>query len=177
MIHRIKFKPLTIIYLSLYNLTSTYLFNLIAYHSSSGSLYSRYADILPVFWKDQACFPLRGLTFSVPSAWNTLPIAIYRVISFSSFKPLFKIHHLREIFSNLSYHFFHSLSLIPSLCILLAVLVFLHMACQYLKLQFSNLLEVRSLFPSLESKLQEDTEFFLVLCCISTPRRGPGSMY
>ena len=160
--------------MSLYNLTSTCLFNLIAYRSS-GSLYSRYADILPVTWKDQACFPLRGLTFSVPSAWNTLPIAIYTVISFSSFKPLFKIHHLREIFPILP--FLHSLSLIPSFCVLLAVLVFLHMACQYLKLQFWNLLEVHSLFPSLESKLQEDTEFFLVLCCISTPRRSPGSMY
>lgn len=97
--HRIKSEPLTMIYKSLHDLTSAYLFNPISYCSPSGSLHFRHTDLIPVIWKDQTCFQQRGFTFSVPSAW-TLPPAVCIVISFSSARPLLK-YHFKEVFPKL----------------------------------------------------------------------------
>lgn len=126
--HGIKSKPFTMIYKSLHDPASAYLANPISYYSPSASFYSRSTELIPVILKVQACFQQRGFTFPFPSAF-TFPPAVCIVI-FSSFKPLFK-YRLKEVLPNLL-SFLHS----PCLCIPLAIFIFLHITCQYLKLSF-----------------------------------------
>lgn len=103
MVHRIISKPLTMIYKSLMIWPLPY--------SSAPSLttvllaHPTLELPLPDIQKDQACFQLRGFKFSVLPTWHILFLQLFAQQS-PPFRSLFKYHLLREVFPNLSCHFF-----------------------------------------------------------------------
>lgn len=145
------------IYKFLHDLASTYLFNPISYCSPPRSLHCRHTDLL-VIWKNISLFPAQRfyifcslyLKYSSSSLHSNLFLIIQASVQIS---PQRGLPH-----STLS-PFLHSPSLLSSLYIPLTFFICLHITYQYLKLSFSNLLEVHCLSPSLECKLQEDRDF------------------
>lgn len=143
------------IYKFLHDLASTYLFNPISYCSPPRSLHCRHTDLL-VIWKNISLFPAQRfyifcslyLKYSSSSLHSNLFLIIQASVQIS---PQRGLPH-----STLS-PFLHSPSLLSSLYIPLTFFICLHITYQYLKLSFSNLLEVHCLSPSLECKLQEGT--------------------